>query len=1002
MERETQLKLMEECAVENGSAAHLVQKSEEKEEPLKGTINDVCKLKNLFDHVLTVFLDVCSNDFPRPLPVMLGDGRQLDLFALFWSVRKLGGYYIVSKNTLWDFVAEECGLHGRTRAFVKLIHVKYLREFDRSLKGDFTKKELVNEELNSLLKELEFDLHCFMTNEGKDPIKKKKTHTEELEENGDAEEVKEIVLNEISRKKGGGLSGMLNWLLMVAKMPNDSSIGRIPPPSNWKDCKNEELWFQALSAKEALVIKRDIRPIVGQSLSQKKQKILPSMYEDSVGHSHRLKEKHRCNDRLPSFKKCRFYPDCISCTCPEDNVSLQNGELENTSKLVSCDENPKAVASRKRKQKETNNEKDLDSADDLLSDDLHLKEVMVGPLFQAEIPECTGIRTDSDPKWLGITMCLPQNGDDSFTSMDSTDKRKENPCICQSPGSVQCTRFHIAEKRINLKMQIGSLFYDWRFDRTGEDVALSWTIKQENRFKGIIGRRNLSLRKQLWNNTSKFFPNKTREDLVRYYFNVFTLRCRRYQNRVTPEDIDSSDDEHDFGSIDDRYGLDDHNSSICRENKEFIDFYGLRIDKFNVKLDNKDTMTELLVEFHGPKESLYEGGVWRISLELPFDYPYRPPSVIFLNQIYHPNIDMLSGTVCLDVIDKKWSPLFNLVNIFEAFIPDLLQNPNPDDPFNKEAAELMISDKPAYDLMVKYHVKQCAGAPPVEKSSEKDETDTDDDDDNNIPPSVDPTVDDLPPVLLSSNKSIERQVICNKVSLQKGELVNTSKLITCTRKEVTSRKRKRKDIKDEKDPISIDEFFGDDLHRMDVPIGPFFQAEVPEWTGIITESDSKWLGITMWLPENGDDSLIDKGMDDSCRCEHSGSVSCTRFHIADKRIKLKLEIGSMFYHWRFDRMGEEVSLAWTSKQEKRFKGLVGSRNMSQRKALWNNIPKFFPNKTRENLVSYYFNVFILRCRRYQNRMTPQDVDTSDDEENEFGLIDDRYGLDSLEFTLNDL
>ncbi|ESZ95622.1 ubiquitin-conjugating enzyme h [Sclerotinia borealis F-4128] len=133
----------------------------------------------------------------------------------------------------------------------------------------------------------------------------------------------------------------------------------------------------------------------------------------------------------------------------------------------------------------------------------------------------------------------------------------------------------------------------------------------------------------------------------------------------------------------------------------------------------------------------FEGGLWKIHVELPDQYPYKSPSIGFVNRIFHPNIDELSGSVCLDVINQTWSPMFDMINIFEVFLPQLLRYPNPTDPLNGEAAALLMRDSKAYDSKVKEYVTKYASKDAADDAG-VDESDDDsmssvasfDDDDN--------------------------------------------------------------------------------------------------------------------------------------------------------------------------------------------------------------------------------------------------------------------------------
>jgi ubiquitin-conjugating enzyme E2 H len=53
--------------------------------------------------------------------------------------------------------------------------------------------------------------------------------------------------------------------------------------------------------------------------------------------------------------------------------------------------------------------------------------------------------------------------------------------------------------------------------------------------------------------------------------------------------------------------------------------------------------------------------------------------------------------------------MFDLVNIFETFLPQLLLYPNPTDPLNAEAAALQLKSDEKYNEKIKQYVVKYAG-----------------------------------------------------------------------------------------------------------------------------------------------------------------------------------------------------------------------------------------------------------------------------------------------------
>ncbi|KAK7204169.1 ubiquitin-conjugating enzyme/RWD-like protein [Myxozyma melibiosi] len=108
---------------------------------------------------------------------------------------------------------------------------------------------------------------------------------------------------------------------------------------------------------------------------------------------------------------------------------------------------------------------------------------------------------------------------------------------------------------------------------------------------------------------------------------------------------------------------------------------------------HEENMRYFDVTVDGPSQSPYEGGVFKLELFLPEEYPMVAPKVRFLTKIYHPNIDKL-GRICLDVLKTNWSPALQIRTILLS-VQALLGAPNPDDPLANDVAQRWKEDERA-------------------------------------------------------------------------------------------------------------------------------------------------------------------------------------------------------------------------------------------------------------------------------------------------------------------
>ena len=97
----------------------------------------------------------------------------------------------------------------------------------------------------------------------------------------------------------------------------------------------------------------------------------------------------------------------------------------------------------------------------------------------------------------------------------------------------------------------------------------------------------------------------------------------------------------------------------------------------------------------GPQDSPFAGGLFYLNITFPAEYPFKPPKVVFMTKIYHPNINS-NGSICLDILKDQWSPALTISKVLLS-IQSLLTDPNPDDPLVPEIAQQYKNDVKKYN-----------------------------------------------------------------------------------------------------------------------------------------------------------------------------------------------------------------------------------------------------------------------------------------------------------------
>ncbi|KAJ3384848.1 Ubiquitin-conjugating enzyme E2 14 [Lobulomyces angularis] len=150
--------------------------------------------------------------------------------------------------------------------------------------------------------------------------------------------------------------------------------------------------------------------------------------------------------------------------------------------------------------------------------------------------------------------------------------------------------------------------------------------------------------------------------------------------------------------------------------RQFLELTKNPIPGFRVNLVD-DNVFVWSVGIIGPPDTPYQGGYFLATLTFPDDYPFNPPTFIFDDDFFHPNVYPSDRKVCISILhppgedpnsyesaQERWNPTQTVESILLSIL-SLINDPNINSPANVDAGVFWRDNKEKYALTVKKQVE---------------------------------------------------------------------------------------------------------------------------------------------------------------------------------------------------------------------------------------------------------------------------------------------------------
>ncbi|EDV39025.1 uncharacterized protein Dana_GF24708 [Drosophila ananassae] len=144
-------------------------------------------------------------------------------------------------------------------------------------------------------------------------------------------------------------------------------------------------------------------------------------------------------------------------------------------------------------------------------------------------------------------------------------------------------------------------------------------------------------------------------------------------------------------------------------------------DKANLQFRNLEVEPDNIFKWYGllmPNYPPYDKGAYKIQIDFPKDYPFKPPRIHVNTRIYHLNVNE-RGQLCVPILEiEHWLPTTRIDQVLQVLLATI-NDPQPENAWRVEMAGEFRNDPKKFYKMAEAWVTKYSEHRPTEEELAK-------------------------------------------------------------------------------------------------------------------------------------------------------------------------------------------------------------------------------------------------------------------------------------------